>query len=865
MATDFLTANPAADSPEAIPQFLLDSTAPLQEAPFSLEHLESHARSLAATHAVVASHEKEAELWERFESNRESLEAAYDQIVAAVGDGEEITPGAEWLLDNFYVVREQLTEITQDLPRRFYRELPEIGVAFWPVLHASMPWRSRSSLTPTARSTNRCSLVSSRPIRKSLRSAWAKFGQCRSCSGWGWSRICVGWPTRSSKRNAIGAAAKPGPTKSSRTSLPTVPGLLAERTKPLTALAAPLVAHLDQRFRDQGHDLSVCWHWLQEHLADRGGSIDEIVRQEHQRQACGAGVDRQRHHQHAADLGAGLDGVFRGNQPCRTRTSPRPGRRLWPNGFRARATTIAMSSKAWRGGRGCRRSKWRSERSSRRFKRQKIPPRGHIGYYLIDDGRAEFEASLGMDRTPLARMRQTIARHPGLVYFRRAARCGLPCLPRSKRLRRGAVLRSAILILLAVVAWIPASEVAVAIVNYLTSLILSPRVLPKMDFKDGVPASARTIVVVPSLLLSQECLRGLLQRLEIHYLANPDPELAFALLTDFVDAPRKKCRKTRELLAAALEGIRELNRRYPEGGKTRFWLFQRGRRWNPIENKWMGWERKRGKISEFNRLLRGATGTTYLVPARVPSELVDVRFVITLDADTQLPLGTARRLVSTIAHPLNRPHLGSRPASIERGYAILQPRICISPVSANQIAVRPRLFRQSASRSLRHRGVGRISGCLRRREFYRQGHLRSGRFRNATESAFPENHILSHDLIEGCLARAALVTDAELIDAIPRSITLMRGVSIVGCAAIGSCCVGCFPSCRPSMRRGRNPLSLVSWWKIFDNLRRSVVPPSLLLLAGGGLAGIARAGLGLDVVRRASAGDAAVDPMRRRF
>ena len=161
---------------------------------------------------------------------------------------------------------------------------------------------------------------------------------------------------------------------------------------------------------------------------------------------------------------------------------------------------------------------------------------------------------------------------------------------------------------------------AVAIVNYLTSLVLSPRVLPKMDFKDGVPASARTIVVVPSLLLSHECLRGLLQRLEIHYLANPDPELAFALLTDFVDAPQQEMPEDAGAVGRGRRGNSRIEPSLsPKAEKPRFWLFQRGRRWNPLENKWMGWERKRGKISEFNRLLRGATGTS-LPRARARAE-----------------------------------------------------------------------------------------------------------------------------------------------------------------------------------------------------------------------------------------------------
>ena len=455
---------------------------------------------------------------------------------------------------------------------------------------------------------------------------------------------------------------------------------------------------------------------------------------------------------------------------------------------------------------------------------------GHIGYYLIDNGRAGFEFRLGLDRGPIARLRQTFSRHPGWAFFGALGALWFAMLAAVEALAAWCGAPIGILILLAIVVWIPASEVAVALVNYLTSLLLSPRVLPKMDFKDGIPASARTIVVVPSLLLSHDCLRGLLQRLEIHYLSNPDAELAFALLTDFVDAPQQEMPEDAGLLAAAVEGIRELNARYADGQKTRFWLFQRGRRWNPLENKWMGWERKRGKISEFNRLLRGATYTSYLVPERVPTELTDVRFVITLDADTQLPLGTARRLVSTIAHPLNRAQRGSRPASIERGYTILQPRICISPVSANQ-SLFARVFSGNPHLDPYVTAVSDVyQDVFGEGSFTGKGIYDLDAFETATESAFPENQILSHDLIEGCLARAALVTDAELIDAIPAQYHAYARRQHRWVRGDWQLVRWLFPVVPTVDATRRNPLSAVSWWKIFDNLRRSLVPPTLILL-----------------------------------
>ena len=464
------------------------------------------------------------------------------------------------------------------------------------------------------------------------------------------------------------------------------------------------------------------------------------------------------------------------------------------------------------------------------FEAPKESARRHIGYYLIDEGRPAFDAWLGLNRSPLARLAEALSQHPGWAYF---GLVGLLWLAVFAVVEAFAAWRGGppgILALVALLACIPASEVAVAIANHLTSLRLTPRVLPKMDFKEGIPPAERAIVVVPALFLSHDCIRGLIERLEIHYLANPDAELAFALLGDFVDAPRQEMPEDAALLAAAVAGIRELNQRYAENGTTRFWLFQRARRWNPLENKWMGWERKRGKLSEFNRLLRGATDTSYIVPRQVPSKLADVRFVITLDADTQLPLGAARRLVSTIAHPLNRPRQGKQPGSIERGYTILQPRIGISPVSANQTLF-ARIYSGNPHIDPYVTAVSDVyQDAFGEGSFTGKGIYDLDAFEAATDSAFPDNHILSHDLIEGCLARAALVSDVELIDSIPAQYYAYARRQHRWVRGDWQLLRWLFPRVPTVERSCRNPLNAVSWWKIFDNLRRSLVPPSLLVL-----------------------------------
>jgi cyclic beta-1,2-glucan synthetase len=291
--------------------------------------------------------------------------------------------------------------------------------------------------------------------------------------------------------------------------------------------------------------------------------------------------------------------------------------------------------------------------------------------------------------------------------------------------------------------------------------------LPRLEFRDGIPPDCATFVVVPCMLLRPQSAAAMLERLEIHYLANPDPQLSFALLTDFADAPDEHRPEDEEYLRAALEGVRELNERHAPGGPPRFFLFHRARRWNPSQGCWMGWERKRGKLSEFNRLLRGARDTSFAVFSADLDALPHVRFVITLDADTRIPHDTARRLIGTLAHPLNRPRFDPAAGRVVEGYGVLQPRVSfllggprslfrsvwapsagVDPYSSASSDVYMDLF-----------GLGSFTG---------KGIYDLDAFESATGRVFPDNHILSHDLIEGNYARCGLVTDIELFDDFPQ-------------------------------------------------------------------------------------------------
>ncbi len=326
--------------------------------------------------------------------------------------------------------------------------------------------------------------------------------------------------------------------------------------------------------------------------------------------------------------------------------------------------------------------------------------------------------------------------------------------------------------LIATLVILPASEVAITLANYLVTRFMPPRLLPKLEFRDGIPAEHAAIVVVPCMLTSQREFVAQLERLESHYLANPEAALHFALLTDFADAAAEMMPEDDELVEYARSRVQRLNQRYAHETAPPFLWFHRRRLWNPTEGVWMGWERKRGKLMEINRLLRGDTKTSYSiqegdVAAILPADgSMPMRYVITLDADTKMPAAAARRLIGTLAHPLNRAQL-SPSGIVERGYVLLQPRIGINLDAATRSPY-ARLFALSPGLDPYVTAASDVyQDLFGEGSFTGKGIYDLDALEQTLQDAFPENTILSHDLIEGCYARTALVSDIEFYDGYP--------------------------------------------------------------------------------------------------
>jgi cyclic beta-1,2-glucan synthetase len=393
------------------------------------------------------------------------------------------------------------------------------------------------------------------------------------------------------------------------------------------------------------------------------------------------------------------------------------------------------------------------------------------GYSLVSRGRKDFERRLGFRSPWRLRLLRVCRAHAMAGYLGAIAAlsalqlCGLVLIARSA----GAGPWS--LCLLVILGLLPASEIAVSLVHRGVAALLSPRRLPKLELAQGVPPELRTLVAVPSLLTSLADLEEQLERLEVHYLANPEGHLHFALLTDWADAASERMPGDEELIAALAAGIERLNARYegPPGGGARFLLLHRRRLWNEQEHRWIGWERKRGKLHELNRLLRGATDTSFIpIDGPTPPVPQGVRYVITLDADTRLPKGTAYRLVGAMAHPLNQPRFDAGQQRVVEGYAIMQPRITPSLPTGPASTTYQRIVSGPGGVDPYAAAVSDVYQDLFDEGSYTgKGIYDVDALETALDGKAPENALLSHDLFEGLFARAGLLTDVDLFEEFP--------------------------------------------------------------------------------------------------
>ncbi len=461
------------------------------------------------------------------------------------------------------------------------------------------------------------------------------------------------------------------------------------------------------------------------------------------------------------------------------------------------------------------------------------PRRGHIGCWLVAEGRHEIEVALGFRATPIAALRRWTLAHAGKCYAGALIGFGAGALAPPAMLLATLDAGAAGWVAGLILALAPASIISVTLTHWIVTLIVPPRVLPKLEFKRGLAEGCTAAIVAPVILRKPDEVIALLEKIETHWLTNPDPLLRFALLSDLADADTEHTPQDAPIEAELVAGVRRLNERYPDHAP--FMLLHRKRRWNEAEGCWMGWERKRGKLEQFNEFILDEADDAFAVHEGDIEALRGVRFVITLDADTVAPAGSVNRLLGALAHPLNRAEFDAETGQVLCGYTFIQPRVEISPDSGDR-SIFTRLYTGDTAIDIYSRAVSDVyQDLFGEGVFIGKGAYDVAAFRRSLHGRVPENAIVSHDLFEGLHGRAALATDVVFYEGFPSSyLEYARRAHrwVRGDWQLLPWLAGPVPG--RDGTRFANPLSALDRWKIFDNLRRSLIPVALVTLAAVG-------------------------------
>ncbi len=813
---------------------------PLRAELFNSEQLRRHAHVLAGQHRLDPKHGPNRLLL-RLADNAEVLNQAYELVTGAEAEGRRIAPAGAWLLDNFYLIEQQIRLTRLHLPRTYSRELPRLltgpAAGFPRVYDIALELIAHVDGRVDVENVNQFLTAYQSVTPLNLGELWAVPIMLRLGLIENLRRVSAHIIRRRRDRNLatlwsdrLLVAGEKYPA--------TLLHVLAEMAQSEPPFNNQFVEEFCGRLQGQGPALAIIESWVQHRLAEQGLTREQLQWADNQTQAAdqvsiGNSIGSLRILS-TTDWRKFVESTSRMEQVLHTDPAgvyttmdfvTRDRYRHCVEALSRQSDTpeVVVVAAAIR----------LAAEASRRDGPQARS--AHVGFYLIGKG------LLPLERTVHARgsLRRS---------FNRLVRSCPVCWYVSALLALTAATASLVVPAIVLSGWqgwrgglllalgiIGASQMAISLVNLLTNVMVAPHLLPRLDFSKGIPDISRTMVVIPTLLTSPQGVAELLEGLEIRYLGNRDPNLLFALLTDFRDASEAKQSEDADLLRLARDGIQSLNARYSPAGVTAFYLFHRPRLWNPHERLWMGYERKRGKLEQFNALLRGGPRDPFCEIVGEQAILPSIRYVITLDTDTGLPRDAARKLIGTMAHPLNRPRFEAATGRVVEGYAILQPRTPISLLAAN----RSRFAQLSAGEAgidpYTHEVSDVYQDLFAEGSYVGKGIYDVDAFRQATAGRFPENLILSHDLIESGYARSALITDVELHEDHPASFAAdmsRRHRWIRGDWQIAGWLL---PRVLGSANtRQANTMTALGWWKIFDNLRRSLVPPALLLLLLGG-------------------------------
>jgi cellobiose phosphorylase len=808
---------------------------PFRAALFSLHQLNRHGKAIAQKHRLRTDHCSD-QLLKRLHKNEAVLLEVRNLLVETVRDGKAITPGGEWLLDNFYLIEEQVVIARKHLPKGYSEALPclEGGPS------SGMPRVYDIVLEIIAHSDGRVDIKSLSSFIASYQSVtaltlgelWAIPIMLRLAVIENLRRVCGKIALDMVDNNLADywadrmmATVKDDPGNLILT--------IADMARSKPVLGSPFVAAFTRRLQGKGPALALPLSWMEQKLSGMLTSGNELVLEENQKQATdqvsvsnSIGTLR---FLGATDWREFVETLSSVEQVLRQDTTGTYPQMDFATRDRyrhvvesiARASPLTETEVAQK-----------ALDLSMSETHAGTDKQSHIGYFLIDEGltRAEHAASMKYSArqkfTRLAKKLPVTIYLLSIIVFTLLVSAGMFSVVYTY-----SNIDIVTLGILGIACLFGAAQLVISLVNWLATIWVTPQLLPRMDFSQGIPSEFRTLVIVPTMLAGKDYIEELTEALEIRFLANKEDNVHFGLLTDFPDANSETLAGDDELLQLAKNRIAALNKQYKTGEQDIFFLFHRSRTWNRREKKWMGYERKRGKLSALNAFIRGKGDGQLSCIEGDHSILSDIKYIITLDSDTQLPREAVWKFVATMAHPLNRPLFDPVKKRIVSGYGILQPRVG-SGIPKNS----PSLFLRLQGDLTGIDPYTRVSSDVYQDLFGEGSFIGKGiydvdAFEQSLHDVFPENRILSHDLLEGCYVRSGLLSDVLLYEDNPskyeadadRHHRWIRGDWQIGAWMLP------FVTGK-NKRLSKNKLSALSRWKIFDNLRRSLLPLSLMVL-----------------------------------
>jgi cyclic beta-1,2-glucan synthetase len=805
---------------------------PISAEIFSVERLEQHAESLAKAQEVWAAQTAGISLRRRLRSNAARLDGAFHALIAGIRRGRPVTPAAEWLVDNYYIVDEHIRAVRRDLPPGFYKQLPKLsngplrgyprvyGLAWAIVAHSD----NRFELDTLARFCRAYQSV--QPL--TIGELWAVAITLRVVLIENLTRLSAGIGYRLRLRERADVLADKWLLDDAQQSAPNADAMRAVEEN---FIPNAFAAQLFQRLRDHDPQTTPALAWLHRTFAAQGTTADDIVHGEHQRQGAVnlsvRNIITSLRLISSVDWAKFFESVSLVDALMRERSSYASFDFSTRDLYRHAIEDLSRHSR-------------HTEREIARRALDKarqaagIPGSGpgvdqsrhalEPGYYLIAEGRLELERELDYGvpwNQRLARWTRAtgVRGYAGSIAFLSVTMTAMLACAAGAPAINGIAAWSIVLL-----AALAASDIAITVVNLWVTHFCNATVLPGLELVDGVPSELRTLIVVPVLLISAADIEERVRGLEVHYLATQDGDIRFALLTDWIDSATESSPQDDELLTLVAAGIARLNRLHGSvHGDDRFLLLHRKRRWNSSEGRWMGWERKRGKLHELNLLLRGSKDTSFMsIAGRAPQSHSNVRYVISLDADTRLPRGAALSLIGKMAHPLNQPIIDPATRLVTAGYGILQPRVTPSLPAGHEASAFQSIFSGPSGIDPYAFAVSDVyQDMFGEGSYSGKGIYDVTAFETTLANRVDDDRLLSHDLFEGIYARCGLASDIEVVEEYPSQYqvaTARQHRWIRGDWQLLPWVFGARPA-MPALGR----------WKMFDNLRRSLLVPAVLL------------------------------------